>query len=188
MGWSSYHVDDGFDRKAEIDEKYNWEEGGKKVSVLKSQMVGSTYYAAVKVEENGEARVRASVVLTWKDNRRWDNFGYKAMDESFGPGESKCPVGILKLLTPTDNEDANAWRERCWKYHEQKKSSRSLRNLPYGAVIEFDWWGEKKRVVKRRPAFQFKNDWWQVCGSNRYWAKKRIPDDYTVVSGAVTVG
>ena len=185
MGWTSYHVYGKIDRMAECDRLYNWSEGGRTVRVLKSAMVGSTYYAAIAVddEERNEHLVTASVVLTWTDRRHYVNFGYKTIGETSGPCESKCPVGILKLLTPTDSEFANAWRERCWQYHEQKKSPNALGKLPYGAEIEFSWCGKPVRIVKRRPAYQFKSDWWQVCGENQYFSKKRIPSKYEVVTG-----
>lgn len=188
MGWTFYHVDapiTAADRKAEIDRLYNWGDEKRRVRVLKSSMVGSTYYAAIEVEnlETGEKSVSASVVLTAIDSKEWCNFGYKDMDESCGPCDSKCPAGILKLLTPTESEYANAWRERCWKYHAEKKSPNALKNLPYGAEIAFKWGNRDVRIVKRRPSYQFKTDWWQVCGENKYWSKKRIPSEYEVVSG-----
>lgn len=41
------------------------------------------------------------------------DFGYKDMDETEGPNESRCPARILGLLSPTDNEYALHWRQRC---------------------------------------------------------------------------
>lgn len=184
MGWTFYHVDSwDLDRKAEIDKKFNWEEDGKSVKVLKSAMVGSTWYGALQVDNGESVEVTAEVVLTALDNKEYFNFGYKEMGESCGPHKAECPVGILKLLTPTDSEWANQWRERCWKYHEQKKSPNALGKLPYGAEIEFSWCGKPVRIVKRRPAYQFKSDWWQICGENQYFSKKRIPSKYEVVAG-----
>jgi len=76
MGWTAYHVCEGFDRKAECDKLYNWNEGGKTVRVIKSAMVGSTYYAAISVddEERNEHFVSGTVVLTRMDNRDYCNF------------------------------------------------------------------------------------------------------------------
>lgn len=184
MGWTSYYVGNPFtsaDRKAEIDRHYNWGDEFRKVRLLKSAMVGSTWYGAVEVEdlETGEKSVHGSVVLTSiKDGE----FYYKDMSEDVGPNESKCPVGILKLLTPTDSEWANAWRDRCRKYHESKKNPNSPGKLAYGTEIEFDWGHRKIRIVKRRPSYQFKTDWWQIVGEHRYWSKKRIPSEFTVVN------
>lgn len=37
------------------------------------------------------------------------------------PCEDHCPASILSLLSPTDSEYANSWRERCRKNIEAKK-------------------------------------------------------------------
>lgn len=41
------------------------------------------------------------------------NFGFKAIYEECGPTYYECPNHILDLLSETDNETANKWRERC---------------------------------------------------------------------------
>jgi len=126
MGWCAYHVDEGFDRKAEMDKLYNWNDGKRDYKVLKSSMVGATYYGAVRCDDGEDVSVFGVVALTSINNRDWYNFGYKGMTEHDGPVESKCPVSILKLLTPTDSEWANEWRDRCMKYHEEKKRKRAV--------------------------------------------------------------
>ncbi|MGN0130711.1 MAG: hypothetical protein ACI4CE_07485 [Methanomethylophilus alvi] len=83
--------------------------------VLKSAMVGSTYYAAVESRTvMGGREVWAAIFLTCgrtkQDNTLW---GYKDMSETDGPNEAKCPASVLALLTPTDSRVANGWRERC---------------------------------------------------------------------------
>ena len=108
-------------RRKEIDRMLTWEqkdEAGNVLAthrVLKSAMVGSVYYAAVTTEKPGkDMEVWAAVFLTCgrvkHDGCIW---GYKDMDETMGPCESKCPASILSLLTPTDSKWANEWRERC---------------------------------------------------------------------------
>lgn len=110
-------------RQKEIDKMLTWEQlngSGHVISthrVLKSAMVGSVYYAAVTTEVAGQpTKVSAAVFLTCGRTRNdgciW---GYKDMDETMGPCESKCPASILALLTPTDSKYANEWRERCRK-------------------------------------------------------------------------
>ena len=105
------------DRKKECDKLLTWcrtDEKGNVVSsgeVLKSAMVGSTYYAAVR---NNKGEVWAAVFLTC-GKTKWDNtlWGYKDMSEGSIPFYYDCPAGILALLSPTDNKDANEWRRRC---------------------------------------------------------------------------
>ena len=42
------------------------------------------------------------------------------------PYHYECPKSILKLLTPTDNELANEWREKCYEYHKQKAEKKTV--------------------------------------------------------------
>jgi len=106
MGWDYLHASSPINRreilKAEVPEDY---------VVVKDAFVGSTWYAALKDKETGE--VHAAVVLTHIDRTDYCNFGYKWMSETCGPSECECPESILSLLSPTDNEDALQWRERC---------------------------------------------------------------------------
>jgi hypothetical protein len=75
MGWTSYNAtfykNGKVDRKAEIDYLFN-RDG---YSVLKSTMVGTTYYGAVKyTNRKGEEVVFGLVCLTKVDNRSYYNF------------------------------------------------------------------------------------------------------------------
>lgn len=140
MGWTSYNANfykkGKVDRKAEIDNLWN-NDSSKKFKVLKSAMVGSTYYGAIQVED----RVFATIFLTSVDMSSYYNFSYKDMEETCGPFYYDCPISILKLLTDTDNELANQWRQKCWEKHEAKKTERknpnSLKNLLLGTKISF---------------------------------------------------
>ena len=128
MGWTSYHAkyykpNGEVDRKAEMDHLYTWEDNVHKVSVVKSRMVGSTYYAAIKVEGDGDTKIIGAVALTCGKDRRdpYFNFGYKGMEETSGPYAYDCPKSILDLLTPTDNEHALEWRRKCSENLAKKK-------------------------------------------------------------------
>ena len=137
MGWTSYNAsfykNGSIDRKAECDSY--WSGNNDQYTVLKSAMVGSTYYAAIRVnkkpvrDEEGhivkdasgnwimqevqDPAVFAAVFLTSTNMKDYYNFSYKDMDEAVLPGCYDCPAGILKLLTPTDNELALEWRAMC---------------------------------------------------------------------------
>ena len=133
MGWlfynsNHYKPNGDVDRKKEMDSNTD-----EKYTVLKSTMIGTTYYAAIKYNLSEE--VFGYVALTSSDKKRGNNFGYKGMDETCGPNESKCPISIINLLTPTDSEWANSWRDRCREYHFQKKSPTAFANLPIGTKI-----------------------------------------------------
>lgn len=148
MGWvhcfNGRRKPDGtVDRKYECDRICTWEtrdENGNIVSsgkVLKSAMVGSTYYAAV---QNKKGEVWAAVFLTCGRTRHdGTSWGYKDMDETMGPREDKCPASVLALLTPTDNENANKWREECRKNiarkAEERKNGPKKPFVPTGVTV-----------------------------------------------------
>ena len=46
--------------------------------------------------------------------------GFKVMDESMGPFYYNCPKKILKMLSPTEYENAIEWREECWKNFKRR--------------------------------------------------------------------
>lgn len=158
MGWTFYnsiHIrpNGTVDRKKEVDNEFT-REG---LTVLKSTMVGTVYYGAIKQEKTGV--VFGLVVLTSSYKKGGYNFGYKNIDETCGPVEDRCPLSILNLLTPTDYKHANDWRERCREYHKQKKSPTSFANLPVGTkviwTIPYEYFsvgskGDKVELVKKK--------------------------------------
>lgn len=160
MGWTSYHANyykknGEIDRKAECDAY--WQEGLNRghFKVLRSSMVGSTYYAAVKpllrrirdghdtyepIPEE-EQNVFGAVFLTAIDMHDFFNFAYKDMNETYGPAQTDCPIGILDLLADTNNEFAIAWRRECRESAKKRlahqKARKKLHMLESGDVIEF---------------------------------------------------
>jgi len=114
MGWwfhnSDYRKPNGdIDRKAEMDSVVI-DEG---FQLIKSALVGVIYYAAIK--DNNSNNVFGFIAITTSDKKNGYNFGYKGIDETMGPFFYNCPISILKLLTPTDNEEAKYWRDMCLK-------------------------------------------------------------------------
>lgn len=154
MGWTSYHAthykNGKVDRKAECDAYFMEDLNRGFYDVLKSSMVGSTYYAAVKPLKKykdvntkeiidipkEEQRVFGVVFLTSVDNKDYYNFAYKDMDESMGPYKYDCPKSILDLLTPTESKYANEWRKACYENLAKKKNPNGLNKLPVGTVIK----------------------------------------------------
>jgi hypothetical protein len=116
MGWTYTCETVGRDKKAWLDKRYTRASPNITSTVLKSAMVGTTYYAAVRVEETGNpAFVYGLIVLTDAKRKASDNytFGWKDMDETMGPYECKAPAAVLDLLTPTTNKNALRWRTDC---------------------------------------------------------------------------
>lgn len=185
MGWTGYHATHydkrgNIDRRAECDERMSGETERATWEVLKSSMAGAVYYAAVRRtdKETGENHVFGCVCLTSVDNSDYFNFNYKDMSEDMGPAESRCPLGILDLLSPTESEYALAWRQRC---RENAKNKNTLGRLPVGTVIEFEQNGMTRRAVKMAPAYQFKTPWWYLADLHRYVKKNHIPANFRVV-------
>ena len=138
--------------------------------VLDSALVNmGTFYAAVEQvnKETGKRIVWAAVILVRhypKDPRY--NFGWKDMDESCGPYETKCPERILKLLTPTDNEYALGWRKSCWANIEKRKARK---NLPPGTVLKYG----RNLLTVEGPTLFHKGRMTVVDERGYRWAMKR---------------
>jgi hypothetical protein len=157
-----------------------------KYEVLRSCMNGSTYYAAVKrtkfatETEPESSYVFAAIILTSTNTKDYFNFSYKDMDESMGPFECKCPKYILDLLSPTDNQFANEWREACRANNRHEKNA--LGKLPAGTVIKYKRYdGKEITVYKHEPAFQFKRPFWMLIDNSGYIPAKHIPKNFEVI-------
>lgn len=106
MGWDYTHATHytrtgAIDRKAEIDELYTWQNDTRKAEVVRSAMVGSTYYAAIKITElsTGETETAAAVALTHTNSRDYFNFGVKTMGESSGHAKIIARL-LFSLFSP----------------------------------------------------------------------------------------
>lgn len=136
MGWDGVFENDlpykngKVDRKAYLDKTFTWDDGnGHSCEVLKSAMVGTTYYAAVK---NQKGEIFALIALTAGKRGRNDSCGlyYKAMDETEGPYNYDCPLPILDMLSPTEHEWAVKWRNGCRERAKQKADERKNGKAP----------------------------------------------------------
>ncbi|MGF7011983.1 hypothetical protein M2146_002537 [Lachnospiraceae bacterium PF1-22] len=203
MGWTGYHAthykNGKIDRKAECESQFD----SRSYKILASSMVGSVWYAAIQKivrkigeDENGpifesipesERITWAAIFLTSTDHF---DFSYKDMDETVGPCECACPKKVLKLLSPTESEWANDWRERCLKYHEEKSDSNSLSKLPVGtkisAVVEQDLNSFIKKgykvTLEKKTRYGRKRNTTYWFGNDGYrWSKNLIPKNYVIL-------
>lgn len=190
MGWTEYtathYYDNGtINRKAECDAYFMEGLNRGFYKVEKSTLIGSIYYAAVRQLETfigddrvpipiHEQRVFGYVMRTGVTK---DRFAYKPMSETMGPCYYDCPPSILSLLSPTDNEYAKNWREKCLLKAEIPK----LGKLPIGTEIECEINGKKYTLIKHRAGYQFKKPFWMVKDEGTYIQKKRIPSDFVIV-------
>ena len=184
MGWTFEHQPTAHgckglsnkERKAVIDSQWNTN----KTKVLKSSMVGSTYYGAVQRLDDNEVFAIIYKTSGPDQNSPYLNFGYKDMDETCGPCNCNCPKGILDLLTPTENETANAWRKRCYNEIETKHKSAWLKKLPLGSkVVWTDHKGDEHILVKHAPAYQFKTWFWFDENRHSYIKKSQVTAENT---------
>ena len=120
MGW--YYM--GRER-GRTDKEFFQGEWSKDIVIHECATVGNTFYAAVE-NRRLPGKVFAAVVLVRRCRGPY-NFGYKDMDESMGPSESRCPARVLARLTPTDNPIAIEWRARCRQYIESRNKVRALK-------------------------------------------------------------
>lgn len=133
MGWTSIYVKElmynaktkTYNRKAFLDKEYTCENYEYKWEVLKSAMVGTTWYGACRRTnlKTGKSIVYGETILTAIDNME---FFWKEVSEDMGPYTIECPIGILNLLTPTENPYAQQWREKCKANAKYKNYLRSL--------------------------------------------------------------
>tara|TARA_R100000322_G_scaffold7042_1_gene4966 strand:+ start:69 stop:722 length:654 start_codon:yes stop_codon:yes gene_type:complete len=129
MGWLFYtdrRVQTYADEKAEIARLCTSHGDTRKTELVKACKVGSTWYAAARVTSIDGSPVEDATYVTDVDGSitfgavfltRYDDgcWGYKDMEESAGPVESRAPLSLLALLSELKDPDsyAHAWRQRC---------------------------------------------------------------------------
>ncbi|EAU43475.1 DUF6927 domain-containing protein [Salipiger bermudensis] len=129
MGWLFYtdrRVKSHADEKAEITRLCTFESDTHRTVLVRASKVGSTWYAAARVTRLDGAAIEDATYLTDADGSitfgavfltRYDDgcWGYKDMEESAGPVESRAPVSLLAQLSELKDPDsyAHAWRQRC---------------------------------------------------------------------------
>ena len=114
MGWTGCFTDKSISEIAETEFLGTNQEWASRPCIR-----GGTYYRAVRNIDTGV--VWCLVVLFKTRTLVCKELLWKAMDDTMGPAECNCPESILKILTPTNNETSNRWRERCYKQIEAKK-------------------------------------------------------------------
>lgn len=188
MGWTSTNIYTSGskltvkDKKEFLDRTYTFREETRSMRVIKSQFVGSTYYAAVEATRynlgHEYKEVFAIVTLTQTDNNDYFNFSYKDMSEDMHPYNYDCPMSIINLLTDTTCECALAWRENVRKYHEKKKADKWFKDLPLGSKVRYTKHnGEVVNLIKTPPMAQFKSWFWKIEGCYQYVSKKYVTAD-----------
>ena len=145
MGWTGI-----YNKPKSLKDFFFSEYNSENLEPIKCAVKGTTIYGAVKNKRTNE--IFGLVVLT---SNKKDEFMYKDMDDTCGPYHYDCPESILKLLTPTDNEYANNWRNECRK-NATKNQGKKVSN---GATIRL------KEPVRFTNGFLMKHlNWWTENG------------------------
>lgn len=124
------------DRRAEVEKLLTFEND----DIISTPIIicpqNALVYAAVKIENKvtKESKVTAKVFFT-KTNLRWNKkLQYEEFSEDTCPTHQSCPSSILKILSETDNKNAQMWRQNCKDRLDglaaEKKCTVSLTNLP----------------------------------------------------------
>lgn len=94
----------------------------------------NTLYAAMRLKTGESAGEVICIVYLLRWSRGYYNFSYKDMSEFSGPNEIECPMRIMKLLTPlNDNSDPNGWarnwRDKVYKFWDTREKLNSGKYL-----------------------------------------------------------
>lgn len=99
------------------------------LEILDSATVNKVFYAAARVRTaDGDREVFGlACLIDWV--RGEYNFGYKPVEESQGPCDTKCPVRILDLLPELKGDSrsdqwALKWRQECREYAAKADAAR----------------------------------------------------------------
>jgi hypothetical protein len=112
--------------KEYLEDQYTYENNRRISTVLASKTVAlRTWYAACQQidKSTGQSEIFAVICLIDYNRRAKDGmiFGCKDMTEHYGHWDVRCPISILDLLGPTDNQHARDWRNRCRAYHAKRR-------------------------------------------------------------------
>lgn len=129
MGWISY-VGSNKKPKEELDNRYRSD----KYKLIKSSVPKyGEYYAAIQNIHTG--KIYCDIIKFHFAN---GCFSYKDMSEFDHPYMYNCPVGIFKMLSPTDNHHALSWREK----QQERYNILKVKYKNYDVVeisSEFNW-------------------------------------------------
>src|SRR5260221_4716939 len=125
MGWTSVYKPEGQSMRDFFTQEFR---SPNREIVDIASLLGATYIAM----KYADGHIGAVVVLTRHSPKEDYNFSFKTMDESMGPYETNCPDKILRLLSPTTDKYALAWRERCYEALKRRNNAAKV-----GDTIQF---------------------------------------------------
>ena len=129
MGWSFAMQDTG--RKAHIESLTSAKHFSKGYVPITHRVVGNHVWQLVQ-RPNGTKYITLDLIA----KERGGGWGYKSMDEDWGPYHYKCPTTLLDKADPPATANAEAWRAKVWEYADrQKRLKREMQTLKPGTVL-----------------------------------------------------
>ena len=129
MGWSFSMQDTG--RKAHIESLTNQRHFSNGYVPITFRVVGNHIWQLVQ-RPDGTKFIALDLIA----KERGGGWGYKSMDEDWGPYFFDCPVTLLDKADPPATPNAEAWRAKVFEYaDQQKRLKREMQTLKPGSVI-----------------------------------------------------
>ena len=129
MGWSFAMRDTG--RKAHIESLTSAKHFSPGYTPITHRVVGNHVWQLVQ-RPDGTKFIALDLIA----KERGGGWGYKSLDEDFGPYFFDCPLALLDKADPPATANAEAWRAKVWDYHDrQRRQKREMLTLKPGSVI-----------------------------------------------------
>ena len=129
MGWS-FNTND-YGRKAHIKSLTNQRHFSPGYTPIAHRVVGSHVWQLVQ-RPDGTKFITLDLIA----KERKGGWGYKGINEDWGPYHYDCPTTLLDKADPPSTANATAWRIKVREYADrQKRLKREMQTLKPGTVI-----------------------------------------------------
>ena len=129
MGWSFAMLDTG--RKAHIESLTSQRHFSPGYIPITFRVVGSHVWQLVQ-RPDGTKYITLDLIA----KERGGGWGYKGIDEDWGPHHYDCPATLLDKADPPATANAEAWRAKVFEYADRlKRLKREMQTLKPGTVI-----------------------------------------------------
>lgn len=129
MGWTFARQDIG--RKAHIESLTSARRFSNGYVPVTHRVVGNHVWQLVQ-RPDGTKYITLDLIA----KERNGGWGYKSMDEDWGPYFFDCPASLLDKADPPATPNAEAWRHKVFEYADRvKRLKREMQNLKPGTVI-----------------------------------------------------
>ena len=152
MGWTSYHMGEGYTKKQACEAVLADYLTGSGMEAVASAVVPVTGhecaqyvgYVAFRYAKGtrahkyyGDKVMCLVMLLGYHDGEGW----YKDMDDTVYPCYFDCPESVLSKLSAPEGQSATEWRERCRENNRTKSrraaARRRLAKVPSGGHVAF---------------------------------------------------